>query len=45
MNAYCVRLIKNINIYIYIYIGPKLIEWNMVDNYVTDIKYKGSLHN
>ena len=36
MNAYCVRLIKNI--YIYIYIGPKLIEWNMVDNYVTYIK-------
>ena len=33
MNAYCVRLIK-----IYIYIGPKLIEWNMVDNYVTYIK-------
>ena len=26
MNAYCVRL------------SPKLIKWNMVDNYVTNIK-------
>ena len=37
MNAYCVRL----SFYIKkkkSYITPKLIEWNIVDNYVTNIE-------
>ena len=36
MNAYCVRLsfYKSIKSYV----SPKLIEWNMVDNYATNIK-------
>ena len=36
MNVYCVRLsfyIKKKS-----YISPKLIEWNIVDNYATNIK-------
>ena len=36
MNANCVRLGFIINKKTYI--GPKLIEWNMVDNYATNIK-------
>ena len=40
MNAYCVRLkcFKSIYIYIYIYMS-KIIEWKMVDNYITNIKW------
>ena len=36
MNAYCVRLSFYNNKKSYI--GPKLIEWNMVDNCATNIK-------
>ena len=43
MNAYYVKLIfykkkKKDFIKKKTYISPKLIEWNMVDNYATDIK-------
>ena len=37
MNAYCLRL-SFIIIKKQSYISPKLIEWNMVDNYATNIK-------